>query len=433
MCSMMRAKNRLIAVIAAGITIAVVGMTGCGSKEAPEGGNTDITASQEPGNGAPDSEGAGGGASVGTDQEQPADSQEPDQTRSPWQPIDRSRVFELFSNMTVGWNLGNTFDAIGAGNSLSSETYWGNPRTSKEMIDAISEQGFNTIRIPVSWGEHVGAAPEYRINEEWLDRVEEVVDYCLENEMYVILDTHHETDSWFRLAEEDLDRTKAELGAIWTQLAERFQDCDEHLLFEGMNEPRTPGSANEWNGGTVKERQAVSALNQVFVEAVRAVGGNNTDRCLILCTYGHNASASAMRELKIPDDPNIAVAVHLYTPYFFTFDAGEYSVDIWDGSMQSDLTSTLEQIDIQLLRMGVPVIVTEFGAVNKGNTEEVIKWIEDYFSAMNEYGLKCVWWDNGVYTGSGELFGIFDRRNLTWYSQEIADALVENAKTKSGQ
>lgn len=427
----MRAKNRLVIVMTAVMTVAVLGMTGCGSKEAPEGSNTDITASREPGIGAPGSEGTGDEVSEGSGLEQTTGSQEPVQTRSPWQTIDRSGVFELFSNMTVGWNLGNTFDAIGAGNSLSSETYWGNPRTTKEMIDAISEQGFNTVRIPVSWGEHVGAAPEYRINEEWLDRVEEVVDYCLENGMYVILDTHHETDSWFSLKDEDLERTKAELGAIWTQLAERFQDCDSHLLFEGMNEPRIPGSANEWSGGTAKERVAVNTLNQVFVEAVRAVGGNNDDRCLILCTYGHNASASAMRELKIPDDPNIAVAVHLYTPYFFTFDAGEYSVDIWDGSMQSELTSTLEQIDILLLRMGVPVIVTEFGAVNKGNTEEVVKWIEDYLGAMNEYGLKCVWWDNGVYTGSGELFGIFDRRNLTWYSREIADALVENAEAKN--
>lgn len=420
-------KNIVGAVLIGMMVTAVVGMSGCGRQQIPESGNTSSQTLE-----VTDTF-SNSGEIYTSGQETPEETSPPPQTASPWQPVDRSDVFELFSQMTVGWNLGNTFDAIGAGNSLSSETYWGNPVTTRDMIDAIAAQGFNTIRIPVSWGEHVGEAPEYKIDDEWLARVEEVVGYCLDDGMYVVLDTHHETDSWFSLQEDELDQTKAELEAVWTQLAERFKDCDRHLLFEGMNEPRTPGSASEWSGGTAKERVAVNALNQIFVDAVRAVGGNNADRCLIICTYGHNASAAAMRELKVPDDPNIAVAVHLYTPYFFTYDPDSGSVYNWDGTLQSDIDYTLEQIDIQLLRKGVPVIVTEFGAVNKGNTDEVIKWIGDYLGAMNAYGLKCIWWDNGIYTGSGELFGIFDRRNLTWFSQEIADALVKNAVRSDGQ
>lgn len=343
--------------------------------------------------------------------------------------IDRSHVFELFSHMTVGWNLGNTFDAIGAGDTLSSETYWGNPKTTKEMIDVLAQQGFNTVRIPVTWAEHVGPAPDYMINEAWLDRVEEVVDYCLEDDMYVILDTHHEPDFWMSLAQEDMDATKAELAAIWTQIAERFKDRDEHLLFEGMNEPRTKGSAAEWSGGTGPERVAVNELNGVFIDAVRAVGGKNSERCLIICPYGNNASSAALQNLRIYDDPNIAVAVHLYTPYFFTYDPDQGSILEWDGSLKSEITSTLSLVDSFLLKKDVPVIVTEFGAVNKGRTEEVIRWAEDYLSAMNSYGIKCIWWDNGIYTGQGERFGILDRRNLTWFSREIADVLVENAMT----
>lgn len=401
-------------------------LTGCSSTEESISGSPEATATVSP---EPDDSGSTADMQ-GTDQEaddgeeQTVPTEQPVQTQTPAPEVDRSGVFELFSQMTVGWNLGNTFDSIGAGNTLSSETYWGNPKTTKDMIDAISEQGINTVRIPVTWAEHVGPAPDYAINEEWLDRVEEVVDYCLEDGMYVILDTHHEPDYWMSLDEKDMENTKAELKAIWTQVAERFQDRDRHLIFEGMNEPRTKGSANEWSGGTGLERVAVNELNGVFIDAVRSVGGNNTDRCLIICTYGNNVSTASLQNLKIYDDSNIAVAVHMYTPYFFTYDAADGGYSEWDGSKKSDITGTLRLLDTFLLKEGVPVIVTEFGAVNKGNTEEVVKWINDYLGAMNEYGIKCVWWDNGNYTNSGEKFGIFDRRNLTWYSQEIADALV---------
>lgn len=347
--------------------------------------------------------------------------------RTPTPDADRSAVFELFSHMTVGWNLGNTFDAHGAGNSLNAETYWGNPNTAKEMIDAVSAQGINTLRIPVTWAEHVGTAPDYTIDEEWLARVEEVVHYGLDDGMYVILDTHHEPDYWMSLAEEDMENTKAELAAIWTQVAERFQDCDEHLLFEGMNEPRTKGTPGEWSGGTGPERAAVNELNGVFIDAVRSVGGNNETRCLIICPYGNSVTNDTLQTLKIYDDPNIAVAVHLYTPYFFTYDAPDGGYPEWDGSKKSEITSTLKRVDSFLLRRGVPVIVTEFGAVNKDNQEEIIKWLEDYMGVMNELGIKCVWWDNGLYTSTGENFGLFDRNNLSWFSQEVADALVKIA------
>ena len=426
-----RGIKRMKTVFMAATLLVMVCLVGCGTEDHVNK-DSETTAAVQPG-----VEDDGNGIDAqGKDQENSDGGEQVDQTKPPEQTVaptaepaaevDRSAVFELFSHMTVGWNLGNTFDSIGAGNTLSSETYWGNPKTTKEMIDAISEQGINTVRIPVTWAEHVGSAPEYTISEEWLDRVEEVVDYCLDDGMYVILDTHHEPDFWMSLAEEDMENTKAELRAIWTQVAERFQDRDEHLLFEGMNEPRTKGSANEWNGGTGLERVAVNELNGVFIDAVRAVGGNNADRCLIICTYGNNASTVTLQNLKFYNDPNIAVAVHMYSPYFFTYDAdGGYSE--WDGSKRSDFTGTIRLLDSFLIKKGMPVIVTEFGAVNKENTEEVIKWINDYLGAMNEYGIRCVWWDNGNYTNPGEKFGIFDRRNLTWYSQEIADALVEAA------
>lgn len=411
-------KRIRLAAAAMSVLLTVSQLAGCGDTKTPEDpSEKDVMAS-------PGSSGAG-------NEQGTADTQEPEQVTvqpaTPAPEVDRSGVFELFSHMTVGWNLGNTFDAIGAGNTLDSETYWGNPRTTKEMIDAISGQGINTLRIPVTWAEHVGPAPDYIIDEEWLDRVEEVVDYGLEDGMYVILDTHHEPDFWMLLDEDHLADTKAQLSAIWSQVAERFADRDEHLLFEGMNEPRTKGSAKEWSGGTKPEWIAVNELNGAFIDAVRSAGGHNESRCLIICTYGNNASIDAIRNLKIYDDANIAVAVHMYTPYFFTFDPDDGSVPEWDGSLKPDIVGSVKFVDSMLLQKGVPVIITEFGAVNKGVPGEVIKWLEDYLGIMNEYGLKCIWWDNGVYSSSGENFGIFDRRNLAWFSREIADALVENA------
>lgn len=344
--------------------------------------------------------------------------------------IDRSRAFELLSKMNVGWNLGNTLDAHGAGNSLNSETYWGNPKTTKEMVDAIKAQGFNTIRIPITWAEHVGNAPDYTINEEWLDRVQEVVDYAVANDMYIIINTHHEPDFWLTPKEDKMDDVKAELGAIWKQVAERFIDYDEKLFFEGMNEPRNKGTAQEWNGGTTAEQALIDDLNAVFVDAVRSTGGNNAERVLIICAYGNTANSGALKHLVIPQDPNIAVAVHLYTPYVFTYEPSSGSIDTWSGNKTSEIEIAAKMVDKFLIQNGVPAIVTEFGAVNKGNSEEVVKWIGDYIGAMNEYGIKCIWWDNNIYDKNGEKFGIFDRQNLSWYDQAIADALVQNAITE---
>lgn len=342
---------------------------------------------------------------------------------------DRSAAFELVSKMNVGWNLGNTFDAHGAGNSLNAEWYWGNPKTTQEMIDALAAQGFNTIRIPVTWAEHIGGAPDYTIDEEWMDRVQEVVDYAVNRDMYILLDTHHEPDFWMSPKPESEKAVIALFSSIWTQIAERFRDYDEKLLFEGMNENRVKGSANEWSGGTPQEREVINHMNQAFVDAVRATGGNNTDRFLVISTYGNNGGYQAITELEIPEDNNLIVAIHAYTPYYFTYDNnGGY--DNWDGSHKSDIVTSAKLWDKELQnKRNIPVIVTEFGAVNKENEEEVLKWVEDYMNAMNKYGIKCVWWDNGNYSASGEKFAIFDRRNLTWYSQKIADKLIEMSVT----
>ena len=350
---------------------------------------------------------------------------------------------EVLAQMNVGWNLGNTFDAWGASSVMGNETYWGNPKTTKEMIDAVRAQGFNTLRIPVTWAQSVGEAPDYTIDSEWLDRVAEVVDYAYDEGMFVIIDTHHEPDFWLIPQPENAEEIEAELTAIWAQISERFADYDYHLLFEGMNEPRTKGSAQEWSGGTDEERAIVNELNKAFVDTVRAAGGNNETRSLIICPYGNSVTYNSVLQLEVPEDPYVMVSAHLYTPYFFTYEPEGQSVNEWNGTLKKDIISNVDLLKRHFLSKDIPVIVTEFGAVHKTykdadgneveNTEQVLKWLADYMEVMNGSGIKCIWWDNGNYSGSGEKFGIFDRKNCSWYSQEIADALIENSQKASDQ
>lgn len=339
-------------------------------------------------------------------------------------------AMELVSEMTAGWNLGNTLDAHGT-SGLEAETYWGNPKITKELIDTVCEKGFDSIRIPITWYDHVGDAPDYAIDPEWMDRVEEVVNYALDDGMFVLIDTHHE-ESWRILDAEHIDAVDAENIALWTQIAERFKDYGDHLVFEGLNEPRTKGSAAEWNGGTSEERDYVNRLNKSFVDTVRATGGNNEKRLLLVTTYGGSNTVEAVNQLEVPDDEHIGVAIHAYEPYDFTFASGQ-STELfrWDGSHNGDIIKLLVRLNSKFIENGIPVLITEYGAVNKNeNNDEIAKWAEAYVSRATEKGIPLFWWDNGVYDQEGEKFAILDRQNLTWYRENVVDAVIRASYTK---
>lgn len=335
---------------------------------------------------------------------------------------------ELVAEMGAGWNLGNTMDAEG------SETAWGNPVTTKEMIDEVYNAGFNTLRIPTTWDLHMGEAPDYKVDEEWINRVEEIVDYALENDMYVILNTHHETN-WIKPKYDGLDDVKVQLAALWTQIAEHFKDYGDHLVFEGLNEPRIVGGANEWNGGTEEGRDCLNQLNAVFVETVRKTGGNNSTRTLLITTFAAQPVPSAINDLTIPDDGHIGVSIHAYTPYRFTYDSvGEvWNTAVFDDSCASEIDYLFDSLNNTFVSKGIPVIITEYGSVSKlidkdwriSNTDEVAKWASHYISTAEKYGIPCVWWDNGYHDSGNELFGIFNRRELTWYEPEIVKAIAD--------
>ena len=221
---------------------------------------------------------------------------------------------ELVKELKIGWNLGNTLDATGGGALLNTEMSWGNPATKEDMFIAVKEAGFNIIRIPVSWGNHLGPEPDYTIHTVWLDRVNEVVDYAIENDLFVILNMHHE--EWHFPSYDNLDKAEAILTKVWSQIAERFKDYDEHLIFEGMNEPRMKGTPQEWTGGNAEARDVINRLNRSFVDTIRNSEGNNPYRHLMIPTYAASSDPKTWKDFIIPEDDKIIVSIHTH-PYHF--------------------------------------------------------------------------------------------------------------------
>lgn len=296
------------------------------------------------------------------------------------------------------------------------ETYWKNPPLTRELFHAIAETGIKTVRIPVSWAEHL--RKDDKIDPAWMARVAEVVDYALDEGLYVILDTHHEP--WLIPEEAQEQEVTARLTAIWAQVAQQFRQKDEHLLFEGMNEPRLQGTEYEWNSGTAEGREVVNRLNQAFVETVRSSGGNNRSRWLLIDSYCSREEEDALSVLEIPDDGRIIVSVHCYSPYRFTGE--ENGTAKWTREKPSNTASIdamMERLDRLFLSRGIPVIITEFGCRDKGNLPQRLDWTDYYLSKASETGVPCIWWDNG------KEYSIIDRETCDISQPEIMDLIVQ--------
>ena len=386
-------RKKLLTILACGI-ITVAGLCGCGAANKP---NPTPTPSPTP-------------AATAT----PTVTPTPELTIADISPMD------LVADMKIGWNLGNSLDARG-GIGIMSETAWGNPKTKQDMIDAVIDAGFNVIRIPITWDGHCGTAPEHKIHDMWLARVKEVVDYAYNRGAYVIINTHHE--EWYMPDEANKEANGEQLVALWTQIAEYFKDYDEHLIFEGLNEPRLRGTSKEWTGDT-KASEIINYWEQLFVDAVRATGGNNTLRHLMITGYAASSSKDNLAKIKLPEDDKLIISVHAYTPYNFALNTT--GTDKWSAKTGgAELDGFMKMLNDLFISKGVPVIIGEFGAVNKDNTATRVEWADYYVRAAEKYGIKCVWWDNNGFTGDGENLGIFDRRNRTFPFPEIVDAMMK--------
>lgn len=335
---------------------------------------------------------------------------------------------EFVKNISIGWNLGNTLDAID-GEGLSSETSWGNPKTTKAMIKAVKSKGFNTVRIPVSWGNHMDKTG--RIDKKWLDRVQEVADYAYSQDMFVIINSHHDR-SWIKLDTKNEAAVTRKFKYLWKQIADRFKNYDERLIFEAMNEPVTEGTYYQWTGGTKSERQVLNRLNKAFAETIRASGGKNRSRFIMIPPYGASAVYESMAALEIPDDRTI-VSVHAYAPDSISLNLDPKLKKFTDRGKE-EVDAVFSNIKKAYISKGIPVIIGEFGTMNKGNTSERVKAAEYYLEKAGSYGIPCIWWDNGIneYDGTSETFGLLDRSTLKWYYPDIVNVLTASAgKTSS--
>ncbi len=325
---------------------------------------------------------------------------------------------EITADMGYGWNLGNSFDATGGNSSniYSQETSWGNPQVTETLIKAVSDAGFTTIRIPVTWYRHISDDGSYTIDEDWLERIKTVVDYAYKYDMYVIINVHHE--SWVNTSALSTDYVEIgeELSAVWSQIADYFADYDQHLIFEGMNEPRLVGEDNEWTGDS-DAYTAVNYLNQIFVSAVRSSGeGHNDERCLMIPGYAASNDYSILSALSIPTYNgeacnNLIISVHAYSPYNFCLSDSQTTFSASNSSDTEAIDTVFETIDELFLSQGIPVVIGETGATNSGgNTSAREAWAAYMGKMAAGYGVPIILWDNGSNkTSGGECHAYFDR------------------------
>ncbi|MGN1109041.1 MAG: glycoside hydrolase family 5 protein [Oscillospiraceae bacterium] len=335
-------------------------------------------------------------------------------------PVD---VIKLCKDITIGWNLGNSLDATGWGSG--SETSWGNPVTTKALILKVKEAGFDAVRIPTTWYNHVDS--DFNIDESWLDRVQEVVDYAYDEGMYVILNAHHE--DWNEPYESNLKAASNKMKKLWTQIANRFAKYGKRLIFEGMNEPRWTNTQYEWNGGNAEGRRIVNELNKVFVKAVRATGGNNRYRALMVPTYA--ASASALDGFTVPEDDSIIVSIHAYSPYNFAMNANgttTFDANNTDWNNTGELVWLANKLYDDFISKGVGVIIGECGTVNKNNLSARLNWAGYFPKVFGEKGIPIFLWDNNAYGSGTETFGLLHRNTLTWEYPDYIKKLINTAK-----
>lgn len=357
---------------------------------------------------------------------------------------------DFVANMGMGWNLGNTLDATSDSGKtnvgLNTETYWGMPTTTQAMIKAVKAAGFKTIRIPVSWHNHITDS-SYTIDSSWMARVKTIVDWAIDEGMCVIINIHHDNMSVSQLSsnygfalstDSSVQETsKAFLSAVWTQIATTFAEYDEALVFEVLNEPRDISGevwGNEWWCNNSEAYDCIKDYEETCIAAIRAVAGNESRYLMV---PGYAASASDTTELgcyTMPSDTitangtkKLILSGHAYFPY--TFAMSDSTDTTFDSEDASSLTSLFDYLNTNYISKGIGVVMGEASASDKNNTAERVKWAKDYYAKATAIKIPVVLWDNMVTVAnggnidSGECHGYFNRNDLTWYFPSIIKAM----------
>ena len=360
-------------------------------------------------------------------------------------------AWDVARKLGLGWNLGNQLDAYVDG--MPDETCWGNGKATQQTFNKLAEAGITSVRIPVTWLGKVDEAPDYPIDKAWLNRVMDMVTYAENAKLNVIINLHHDgADSQYWLSikrasasEEANDSIKAQLKAMWTQIAQKFKYKGEFLIFESMNEIHDGG----WGWGDNlndqgKQYAILNEWNQVFVDAVRAVGGENDDRFLGIPGYCTNADLT-LKHLALPEDGaegRLMVAVHFYDPYEYTLNAkfSEWGHTGASGKKETwgdedNVKKVFGQLSEKYVAQGIPVYVGEMGCVHRGNerAESFRKYYLEYVcKAAREYGMAPFYWDNGAKGAGRECSGLFDHATGEYLNngKEIVEVMKKAVFTR---
>lgn len=349
----------------------------------------------------------------------------------------------------LGWNLGNQFDA--QNNGVAGETAWGNPKATQTTFDKVKAAGFTSVRIPITWLGKVGAAPSYTIDAAWLDRIEEVVGYAEAAGLKAIINIHHDganSEFWLDIknAAKDVAKNteiKNQLYAMWNQIAERFKNKGNFLIFESMNEIHDGGwgwGDNRNDGG--KQYKVLNEWNQTFVDAVRDAGGENMNRYLGVPGYCTNIDLT-VDHFVLPTDKvqnRLLVAVHCYDPNTFAIEAqktewGHTGTDKENWGNEEDIKKAFNKMKTNFVDKNIPVYIGEMGCVHhKTDRAELFRkyYMEYVCKAARTYGLAPIYWDNGS-TGSGrECFGLINHGTGAYINnaEEIISVMVKGYFTE---
>lgn len=335
---------------------------------------------------------------------------------------------QLTQQMGAGWNLGNTLEAIG------SETAWGNPVATQELIDAIKAAGFKSIRIPVAWS-RFSDVNNFVIETSWMERVEEVVNYALNADLYVVMNIHWD-NGWMQPTNAQKDYVNNRLNIMWTQIATHFKNYDNRLLFAGTNEVMVDG---DYDTPTAEYYTVQNSFNQTFVTAVRATGGNNNTRFLVVQGFNTNIDHT-VNFAQMPTDSatdRLLMEVHYYDPFNFTLNENSNITQWGKNTIDPNKTETWaneDYMDAQFLKMkthfidqGIGVILGEFAAMARLNVPDHepyrVYWNEMITKTAFKYGLVPMYWDAGFTGNFGS--GLFNRNTGAQVYPDIIDVLVE--------
>lgn len=336
---------------------------------------------------------------------------------------------DIIDALGAGWNLGNALESVSE-DGVVSETAWGNPEVTKYLFKVVSEAGFKSVRIPFSMVDAVSVnGNNYTINSKFnttLNRLQEVVDWARDYDLFVIIDLHHDGADdvpgfWLDVDAANQTGIRAAFAEVWSRIATKFKDYDQHLIFESMNEVM---EYNNYNSPSQTTWDNINELNQIFVDTVRAKGPHNDVRFLLVPGYNTNISQTVSNKFVLPkyngSSDRIMVSVHFYDPYNFTLNTGTGSTTSVDMFDIENIEDQFYDLKTKFVDKGIPVIIGEFGAVNKNNYDAIETYISAIVNEAKTDKLGYFYWDNG-YTGEYGM-GLWNR--YTYGESNLGKVLI---------